>query len=177
MGISEGTDDGGWNSLEAARVGAHHTNSDKQEMEYIREVAGSRAHDGRLDAGLRKQWAKLSLQVNARMHGGGPWEQAHMAANSAWLRTGMIEAFGPDPDDADWDPTAVVSDLLCALTMTPGQARSLSSCWTELPIDQIGALRRIKNITAPLQQLIRHMPPGPLRDRALEWLALRPLLP
>ncbi|MFE5937198.1 hypothetical protein ACFQ69_17625 [Streptomyces sp. NPDC056470] len=92
-------------------------------MEQIRVVALSSAEDGRLPAGLRKQWAKLSLQVNARMHGDGLWDQARMAMHNFSLRTRMIEELGPDPGDSDWDAAAIASGIVSAVILTPEQAR------------------------------------------------------
>ncbi len=140
-------------------------------------VALSRANDQRLPAELRKQWAKLSLQVNARMHGDGPWDQARMAAHNFWLRTRMIEDLGPDPADSDWDAAAIASGIVNAVVLTPQQARGQSVRWQDQPSEQIGHLRRIKNITAPFERLQYHLQPGPLRDLALEWLSVRKHLP
>ncbi|MEU0991040.1 hypothetical protein [Streptomyces sp. NPDC005953] len=167
----------GRSSLEEVREWADRAGADGQEMEYIREVALSRAQNRRLAAGLRKQWAKLSLQVNARMHGDGPWDQARMTRQSCGLRTMIIEELGPDPDDPDWDPAAVASDIVSAIPLTSLQAHELSVRWHERPVEQIGLLRRIKNVTAPLERLQHHLPPGPLHDLALEWLAVRNHLP
>jgi hypothetical protein len=63
------------------------------------------------------------------------------------------------------------------LTMTPSYARELSDRRQTLSIEQMGELRRIKNITAPLKQLLRHIHPGPVCDQAREWVATRGLLP
>ncbi|MEV6582319.1 hypothetical protein AB0M92_29605 [Streptomyces sp. NPDC051582] len=130
-----------------------------------------------MPAGLRKQWAKLSLQVNARMQGGGPWDQARMAAQNFWLRTRMVEEFGPDPDDADWDADAIASGIVSAVILTPEQARGLSVRWQDQPIEQIGYLRRVKNVTAPFERLQHLLPPGPLHELALAWLSVRKVLP
>ncbi|MFF2641766.1 hypothetical protein ACFVUB_18175 [Streptomyces niveus] len=165
------------NSQEQIRERADHAGADGQEMEHIREIALSRAKDARLPAESRKQWAKLSLHVNTRMHGDSPWDRARMAANNGRLRTLVIEELGPDPNDSDWDPAAVVSDLVSAAALTPQQAFELSVRWQDRPIEQIGLLRRIKNVTAPLEQLQHHLRPGPLHDLALEWLSVRKHLP
>ncbi|MFC8823750.1 hypothetical protein ACFT9I_00115 [Streptomyces sp. NPDC057137] len=165
------------NSLEEVRERADRAGADGQEMEHLHEVALSRAQDGRLPAESRKQWAKLSLRINTRMHGDGPWDRARMTAHNGRLRTMVIEELGPDPDDADWDPAAVVSDIVSAATLTPPQARDLSVRWQERPIEQIGLLRRAKNVTAPLERLQHHLRPGPLHDLALEWLSVRKHLP
>jgi hypothetical protein len=149
-----------------------------QELErIIREVTVAHAQDDRLDAESRKRWAKLSLQTNARMPGDGPWPQARRAANNFRLRTLIIDRLGPDRQDPDWDPDVVASDILAALTLTPTHARELSDHWQNLPIEQIGELRRLKNATAPLQRLLHHLEPGPTCDQAREWLAVRDLLP
>ncbi|MFE5852655.1 hypothetical protein ACFQ61_05470 [Streptomyces sp. NPDC056500] len=165
------------NFFEEVRERADRAGVDGQEMEYIREVALSHAENTRLPAESRKQWAKLSLQVNARMHGDGPWDQARMTRQSCGLRTMIIEELGPDPNDSDWNPAAVASDIMSAMALTPLQARELSVRWQDRPIAQIGLLRRIKNVTAPLERLQHHLPPGPLHDLALEWLNVRNHLP
>ncbi|WP_329403404.1 hypothetical protein OG523_03555 [Streptomyces virginiae] len=146
-------------------------------MELIREVTLSRAEDCHLTPEVRKQWAKLSLRVNARMHGDEPWQQARMAMHDAALRTRMIEQLGADANDPDWDPAEVVADVLGAVTPAPAEAHALCAGWQALPIEQIGALRRIKNVTASLARLVDHLQPGPLHAQAQEWVTLRQLLP
>jgi hypothetical protein len=107
----------------------------------------------------------------------GPWQQARQADNNHRLRALIIDRLGPDPLDPDWDPNLLASEILGALTMTEAGAREMSAGWRRLPIEQIGYLRRIKNATAPLTQLLRHLPPGPIHDQAREWLAVRDCLP
>ncbi|MFE5488946.1 hypothetical protein ACFQ7Z_03100 [Streptomyces virginiae] len=177
MEIRAGVDRVTQNSLEEVREWANRVGADRQEMELIRDVALARAEDGRLTPEVRKQWAKLSLQVNARMHGNEPWGQARMAMQNAGLRTQMIEQLGADTSDRDWDPAEVVADLLSAVTMAPAEARALCAGWQALPIEQIGALRRIKNVTASLGRLLDHLEPGPLHAQAREWVTVRHLLP
>jgi hypothetical protein len=156
----------------AAQPGQH-----GQELERIRCISVAHAQRDRLDPDSRKKWAKLSLQVNARMHGDGPWEQMRMLTQNFRLRTLIIDRLGPDPQDPDWDPELVAAEIFAALTLTPDQARERSDHWQTRPLDQINELRRIKNTTAPLQQLLRHLQPGPPHDQAREWLAIRELLP
>lgn len=156
---------------------ADRTDHHDQELEQIREVTVSHTQDDRLDAESRKRWAKLSLHTNARMTGEHPWQQARKADNNLRLRTLIIDRLGPDESDPDWNPNVVASDILAVLTLTPATAREMSSHWQILPIDQIASLRRHKNATAPLQQLLRHLQPGPTHDHAREWLAVRDLLP
>ncbi|MCW2940036.1 MAG: hypothetical protein JWN00_3021 [Actinomycetia bacterium] len=84
---------------------------------------------------------------------------------------------GPDLEDPDWNPELLVADIIAAQTLTPSQARELSDQRQTLSIDRIGELRRVKNTTAPLQQILHHLQPGPIHDQAQEWLAIRDLLP
>ncbi|MFE2572037.1 hypothetical protein [Streptomyces mirabilis] len=163
--------------MEEVQAWADHPNHHGQELERIREVTVSHAQDDHLDAESRKRWAKLSLQTNARMPGDGPWPQARRAGNNFRLRTLIIDRLGPDRQDFDWDPDLLASDILATLTLTPTHARELSCHWHALPTDQIAELRRLKNGTAPLQRLLRHLQPGPTCDQAREWLAVRDLLP
>jgi hypothetical protein len=99
-----------------------------------------------------------------------------MAANNVRLRTNIIDRLGPDIQDPDWNPDLVAADILAALTLTPTQARELSDHWQALPVERFCELRDVKNTTAPLQRLLRHLQPGPIRDQAREWLTIRELL-
>jgi len=156
---------------------ADHPDHCEQELERVRTMTVLHAQDDRLDPEDRKRWAKLSLQVNTRMHGDGLWERTRMVTQNFRLRTHIIDSLGPDPQDTDWNPDLVAREILAALTLTPAQARELSDHWQTRSKDQIGELRRLKSTIAPLQQLLRHIQPRPLHDQAQEWLAIQELLP
>ena len=164
-------------AFEQVQAWANQSDHHGQELERIREVTVFHAQDEHLDPEDRKRWAKLSLQINARMNGDDSWQQAGTATNNFGLRALIIDRLGPDPHDPDWNPYRVAAEILGSLTMTPSHARDLSDHWHTLSIDQMGELRRIKNVTAPLKQLLRHVQPGPICDKAQEWLAIRGLLP
>lgn len=46
-----------------------------------------------------------------------------------------------------------------------------------LPIEQIDELRRHKNLTAHLDELVHVLQPGPTKDRLVAWREVRKLLP
>jgi hypothetical protein len=50
--------------------------------------------------------------------------------------------------DPDWNPEALANDTLAALSLEPRRAESLAAGRRDLPIEQIGDLRRHKNLTA-----------------------------
>ncbi|MGM9380766.1 hypothetical protein [Streptomyces antibioticus] len=179
FGMESGAGVGGddLDSLASVQQCAEQAASDRQKTEMFREVAEARALNHRLSPELRRQWAKLSLQINTCVHGDGPWDQSRMVRLNAWLRAQMIEQLGPDLRDPYWNPGEVVADVLNAVTLTPSQARALCVAWQGLPLDQIAVLRRIKNVTHPLELLLPHVQPGALRDQAEEWLTIRQLLP
>ncbi|MFD7826381.1 hypothetical protein [Kitasatospora sp. NPDC059803] len=158
----------------AERPGRH-----RGELEGIREISALRAYrseDG-LGPAERKRWAKLSLRVNARLHGDAPWEQARMAQNDFMLRAWIIDHLGPDAQDPNWDPDALAADTLAELALNPAKAGALGARWRALPAEQIGELRRLKNLTGHLDLIIGHLRPGRSHDQLQEWLAVRPLLP
>ncbi|WP_157856205.1 hypothetical protein [Actinacidiphila yeochonensis] len=111
------------------------------------------------------------------MPGDGHWQRTRRAGNGSRLRAFVIERLGPDRGDPDWDPDLLAADILAALTLTPARTRDLSGRLRALPTDRLGALRRARNATAPLQRLFRHLRPDPTRDQARERLAVRDLLP
>ena len=124
----------------------------------------------------RLRWAKLSLHANERLHGAGPWEQARMAGQAFALRTWVIEHLGPDADP-DWDPEILATDTLAALTVDPDDVRTKSVGCRDLPIEQIGELRLLKNLTAHLDRLVDLLQPGATKDRLVVWAEVRKLLP
>lgn len=147
-----------------------------QELERIRVVAQSHAYRSDEPPGVRLRWAKLSLNANERLPDDSSWSQARKTCQNFALRTWIIEHLGPDTDP-EWKPDAVAADTLAALTLDPGHAIALSWSWRDLPIEQIGELRRHKNMTAHLDQLMGHLPPGPDRDRLTSWTEARKHLP
>jgi hypothetical protein len=147
-----------------------------EELEQVRVIAQSHAYRSDEPRLVRLRWAKLSLQANERLHGDGPWEQARMAGQAFALRTWVIEHLGPDADP-DWNPEILAADTLAALTLDPDDARTISTNRRDLPIEQIGELRRQKNLTAHLDRLLDILQPGATKDQLVVWSEVRKLLP
>lgn len=93
------------------------------------------------------------------------------------LRMWVIDRLGPGRTAPDRDPEALADDTLAALALTPAAARALAGHWRDLPIEQIGELRRHKNLTAHAARLVAHLRPGPVGDLLLAWSRARPHLP
>lgn len=147
------------------------------ELEAVRVVAQGHAYGADETREIRKQWAKLSLQVNQRLRGDGPWEHARVAQHDFMLRAWVIDQLGPDDGDHDWSPEALASDTLAALALIPAEARALGDHWRDLEVEEMGELRRHKNLTAHLDGLVDDLEPGPVRDQLLAWTETRRHLP
>jgi hypothetical protein len=147
-----------------------------EELEQVRVIAQSHAYRSDEPRLVRLRWAKLSLHANQRMHGDSPWEQNRMTSQAFMLRTWVIEHLGPDADP-DWNPEILAADTLAALTVDPDDAGTMSANWRDLPIEQIGELRRQKNLTAHLDRLVDLLQPGATKDRLVVWSEVRKLLP
>jgi hypothetical protein len=149
-----------------------------QELERVRVVAQARAYRSQEPRHARLRWARLSLDANARLHGNScdPWGRARMAHQNFWLRTWIIKHLGPDTDP-DWDPSALAADTLAALTLDPAQASTTAANWPDLLPEQIGELRRHKNLTSHLATLVIYLQPGPTRDQVAGWIEVREHLP
>ncbi|MFJ3445789.1 hypothetical protein ACIPM2_31960 [Streptomyces sp. NPDC086081] len=76
------------------------------ELETVRIVAQGHAYFADGPPEVRKQWAKVSLQANQRLHGDSSWDRARAAQQNSMLRMWVIDEFGPDEEDADWSPEA-----------------------------------------------------------------------
>lgn len=146
-------------------------------LEAARVAAQGQAYDAGHPQEARRQWAKLSLLANRRMLDHTEGSSARVAQQDFMLRMWVIDRLGPDDTGPDWSPEALASDTLAALTFTPTQAAALAGGWRDLPIEQIRELRWHKNMTAHLESLIGHLPPGPVRERLVTWTATRQLLP
>jgi hypothetical protein len=159
-------------SLESHLAGLQHG----QELERIRIVAQSHVYGSAESRDARLRWAKLSLAANRRFHGDGPWEQARMHRQEFALRSWVMEHLGTDADP-DWNPEALANDTLAALSLEPLRAKSLAANWRDLPIEQIGDLRRHKNLTAHIDGMMPSLPPGPIKDQLAIWASVRRHLP
>jgi hypothetical protein len=53
----------------------------------------------------------------------------------------------------------------------------MSTHWRDLPTEQIGELRRHKNLTAHLDRLVGCLQAGPVKERLTTWLGVREQLP
>jgi len=160
------------------RLEAYAATQHGQELERIRVVAQSHAYRSEDQKHVRLRWAKLSLDVNAKLHGNSSslWDQARMASQNFAFRTWIIEHLGPDTDP-DWDPGTLAADTLAALTLDPTQASTTAAHWQDLPVEQTGELRRHKNLTAHLATLVSYLQPGPARDQLVRWIEMRKHLP
>lgn len=148
-----------------------------QQLEAVRVVAQGHAYRADEPREARQQWAKLSLQANQRLHGDSLWERARAAQQNFMLRMWVIDQLGPDNKDQDWSPEALAADTVTALALTPAEARALADHWRDLAVEQIGELRRHKNLTAHLDRLVDHLQPSPIRDQLLAWTETRQHLP
>ncbi|MGW5349749.1 hypothetical protein ACWERV_04405 [Streptomyces sp. NPDC004031] len=145
-------------------------------LELIRTVAQSHAYQSDESRSARLRWARLSLAANERLPGGTPWEDTRKACQDFALRTWVIGHLGPG-SDRDWDPGALAADTLAALALDPDQALVRSAHWRTLPLEEIGELRRHKNLTAHLDRLMGFVPEGPTKDRLVAWADVRGHLP
>lgn len=148
----------------------------EQQLEAVRVVAQGHAHCSDEDRETRYQWAKLSLRANKPLHD-GPWGRAGVTQQSFMLRMWVIEELGADEKDRDWNPEALAADTLAALALPPAEARALAAHWRDLTVEQIGELRRHRNLTAHLDRLIRHLRLSPVQERLLSWRETRRHLP
>jgi hypothetical protein len=147
-----------------------------QELEQVRVVAQSHACRPGEPRNIRLRWAKLSLDVNERRHSDGPWGRSRKLCQNFALRTWVIEHLGPGTDP-DWNPEALARETLAALTLTPRRAGALCAGWRDLPLEQIGELRRHKNMTAHLGRLIGMLRSGPAKESLIAWTEVREHLP
>ncbi|WP_121179373.1 hypothetical protein [Streptomyces sp. 1114.5] len=159
--------------LQAFTADAH----DRSQLESVRVVAQQHAYDSNQPRDARRHWAELSLLANRRMRGDDVEGSARALQQDFMLRTWVIVHLGPEDENSDWSPEALGADTLAALAYSPSEAAVLARDWRELPIEQIRALRRHKNLTAHLEWLIGHLQPGPTRDRLRSWMETRRLLP
>ncbi|GHA30823.1 hypothetical protein GCM10010329_62790 [Streptomyces spiroverticillatus] len=136
-----------------------------QRLETVRIVAQEHAYDSARPRAARRQWAKLSLHANRLMLAAGEGNLTRVTQHDFMLRTWVIDNLGPDDTDPDWNPDALAADTLHALTITPAQAAALADEWRDLATEQIRQLRRHKNLTAHLDTLLGHLPPGRTRDQ------------
>ncbi|MCP9210800.1 DUF6194 family protein [Streptomyces sp. NEAU-Y11] len=148
-----------------------------QELEAARLLAQDRAYEDGRSREERLRWAAVSLEASRRQATGGPSHRARSRTQEFLLRMWVIERLGPDDRGGDWNPETLAGDTLDALELGPAEASALAAHGTDLGIERMRELRRHKNMTAHLEELIGHMRPGPVRDRLRAWAAVRPLLP
>ncbi|MFD7835287.1 hypothetical protein [Streptomyces sp. NPDC059761] len=148
-----------------------------RQLETARVAAQGQAYDSSRPPEARRQWAKLSLLANRRMIDNVAGPSVRVAQQDFMLRMWVIDRLGPDDTDPDWSPDALACDTLERLTFTPTQTAGLAKGWRNLPIEQIRELRRHKDLTAHLEDLVGYLAPGPVREQLGSWTATRPLLP
>lgn len=150
----------------------------RRELEQVRVVAQSNAYQTGESRDVRRRWATLSLTVNAQLRGDDPWDRARQWHQNFTLRAWIIEHLGPDEGpEGDWDPEALAADTLAVLSLDPDQAATMSTHWRDLPIEQIGELRRHRDLTAHLDKLVGYLQAGPAKERLTTWLGVREQLP
>jgi hypothetical protein len=159
------------------RLRAFATNAQGQHLEAVRVVAQAHAHRSAEPREARQQWAKLSLQANQRLHGEGRRDRARAAQQNFMLRMWIIDQFGANDEDPDWNPERLAADTVAVLALAPSEARTLADNLRGLAAKQIAELRRHKNLTAHLGSLVKYLQPSPTRDQLLAWAETRQHLP
>ncbi|MFC9331391.1 hypothetical protein [Kitasatospora sp. NPDC057015] len=151
---------------------------DRRQLEAVRVVAQQHAY-GYSDQPreVRRQWAALSLLANRRMHGDGSGDSTREVTQDFMLRTWVIRHLGRDDTDPDWSPERLAVDTLATLSLAPSEAETLAADWRGLPTERIRELRRHKNLTAHLDDLVGYLQPGPIRSQLLRWIETRGSLP
>ncbi|MEV7227204.1 hypothetical protein AB0M79_09295 [Polymorphospora sp. NPDC051019] len=143
-------------------------------LEAVRVVAQSKVYHSAEDRDTRLRWALLALNANQRLHDDSLWAKARMLGHAFMLRTWVIEHFGPGADPT-WDPETLATDTLLALGVDPAEVPAVD--WRGLTVEEIGRLRRYKNLTAHLDRLISYLPPGATKDELAAWIQVRGRLP
>ncbi|MGW7267759.1 hypothetical protein [Streptomyces sp. NPDC054842] len=144
-------------------------------LEAVRVLAQAYAYRDDEPRETRLRWARLALLANERLDGDGPWDKARAAQQDFMLRMYIIDEVGPG--EGAWSPEELAADTDSALPSSPVEARALAAHWRDLPIERIGELRRLKNLTSHLGRLLPHLHPGPVRDRLSAWAETRRHLP
>ncbi|MBO0657227.1 hypothetical protein J1792_32295 [Streptomyces triculaminicus] len=111
-----------------------------QELEAARVIAQAHADRCEEPQETRRQWAKLSLQVNQLLPSDTQWDRARLAQQNFILRMWVIDQLGPDDEDPDWNPERLAADTAAVFTLAPSDTRALAGHWRSLAIDQIGEL-------------------------------------
>jgi hypothetical protein len=151
--------------------------ADDHQREAVRFLAGTRARLSAEPAPVRRRWAALALLVSRLDRDTSRHGRVRAAAHEFGLRMWGIEHLAPGRDDPAWDPSALASDTLDALLLTPSRAAALAAVRFALPVEQVLDLRHHKMLTEHVDRLLPHLPPGPTRDRLLPWTRVRLLLP
>lgn len=142
------------------------------ELEQIRRVAQSHVYAPAEPRAARVHRAKPSLAASRRFHSDDLRDQAGLHCQESTLHTWVIEHLGPD-DDPDRNPAALARDTLAALSPGPHQAESDAEDRRDLPIEQIRALRRHKNLTAHIDLPMPNLQSGPLKNQLKAWASVR----
>ena len=156
--------------------------ADDQQREAVRFLAGNRARRPTEPVPVRRRWAALALLASRLDPDTSRHGRVRAAAHEFGLRMWGIEHLAPGRDDPDrddpaWNPSALASDTLGALHLTPARAAALAAVRFDLPVEQLLELRHHKMLTEHVDGLLAHLPPGPTRDRLLPWTRVRLLLP
>ncbi|MFJ6438274.1 hypothetical protein [Streptomyces sp. NPDC091416] len=116
------------------------------------------------------------MKANERLPGGTAWNDARKSCQNFALCTWIIQRVGA-ATDPDWDPEALAADTLAVLILAPDRALSLSTGRHDLLAERIGELRRHKNMTAHVNQLVHLIPSEPTKDQLSTWIDVRKYLP
>ncbi|MFF5449059.1 hypothetical protein [Streptomyces sp. NPDC012888] len=144
--------------------------------EGMRALAVSHMQDTALGDEERIRWGRVALAATVRSRR----EPMDGAAAEARVRAYLIRQFGPLTDATDGlrDPAALCSFVLDRIDRTPAEAVRAARHWRDLELTGILGLRRVKNLTAALEDVVPHLPPGhPLTGPAAAWLTVRRHLP
>ncbi|PJI95129.1 hypothetical protein [Luteimicrobium subarcticum] len=93
------------------------------------------------------------------------------------LTLALLRRIPPEPGSALVDPDEAVRTVLDALPMRAEEASDLASRWRTLDVQQIRALRRLKNVLSPGLAIAGLASANEARRRLEAWADVLPALP
>lgn len=144
----------------------------------VRVYAVGGMQDEKLPESDRQRWAEIALAAITMKVATGESDTREAAADAARVRGYLIINFGPTRDEGTRDPQDLARTAISALDLSREEVAAAAQGWRDLPIAEILALRRVKNVLTALRQIQKELPPEEeLTEEIRVWVDLIPFLP
>lgn len=137
----------------------------------------TRVNNVALDSGVRWKWAELSVQVLEIAREAGALGDQEVANRLVYLSHAVAAVPGSTVPLPALEPDIAARRSLANIRLSRAESLLMAQDWQGRPIDQIRALRAVKNVLHPLGYIVDRIADDDVGREVRNWLEIKDKLP